>query len=54
MVNHLLAAGCQLVDGLGVVSQGLLQHLVFLHLCLRTQLILGKGQWASGDRKSVV
>lgn len=48
VVNHVLAAGCQLVDGLGVVSQGLLQYLMLLHLGLGAQLILGTGQWASG------
>lgn len=43
MVNHVLAAGCQLVDGPGVVGQGLLQYLMLLHLCLGAQLILGEG-----------
>lgn len=48
VVNHVLAAGCQLVDGLGVVGQGLLQHLVLLHLGLGAQLVLGTGRRASG------
>lgn len=48
MVNHVLAAGCQLLDGLGVVRQGLLQYLMLLHLSLGAQLILETGQWASG------
>lgn len=43
VVNHVLAAGGQLVDGLGVVSQGLLQYLMLLHLGLGAQLILGNG-----------
>lgn len=41
VVNHVLAAGCQLVDGLSVVGQGLLQPLMLLHLCLGAELILG-------------
>lgn len=41
VVNHVLAADCQLVDGLSIVSQGLLQHLMLLYLCLGAELILG-------------
>lgn len=52
MVNHVLAAGCQLVDGLGVVGQGLFQYLMLLHLCLGTQLVLGEGTVASGKQGS--
>lgn len=41
VVNHVLAAGCQLVDGLSVVGQGLLQPLMLLHLRLGAELVLG-------------
>lgn len=50
MINHVLAAGCQLVDGLGVVGQGLFQYLMLLHLCLGTQLVLGEGRVAAESR----
>lgn len=50
VVNHVLAAGCQLVDGLGIVGQGLFQHLMLLHLRLGAQLVLGKGTGAAGGK----
>lgn len=50
VVNHVLAAGCQLVDGLGIVGQGLFQYLMLLHLRLGAQLVLGKGTGAVGGK----
>lgn len=50
VVNHVLAAGCQLVNGLGIVGQGLFQYLMLLHLRLGAQLILGKGIGAAGGK----
>lgn len=52
VVNHVLAAGCQLVDGLGVVGQGLLQYLMLLHFSLGTQLVLGDGTEGIREERS--